>query len=237
MRRHVDHVARRGHQRSQSIGTALGTIGIVGRLDEVNVVVQRASMIGKPRNRPLERLEDARRLRLRCTVLLPVVPRHRVHRGVGVQRLDIRIVGKLRCHLLHRCGVGAIQCRAIASTFRRIAHRQGLDERTLTGAGTRSGGPGRLDRDIRRPAVVTRHRRVEIGTKRERLAPIRHRQRRIQARGFAKRADRLGVIERIQQPNALIEEPLGSRCAGRDGHVQRPQAAQLGCKCVGAASR
>jgi hypothetical protein len=61
-------------------------------------------------------------------------------------------------------------------------------------------------------AAYARHRSVEIGAERERLTPIRHRQGRIEPRGLTERADRLSVIERVQQPHALIEEALGARC-------------------------
>ncbi len=211
MRRHVNHMAGGRHQRTQSIRAPLGAIGIVGRFDQMNVVVQRTGVIGIPRDRPLERIEDACRLRLRGAILLPVVPRHRVHRRVGIQRLDVGVVRILPCHRLHGGGIRAIQRRPIAHACRRVARRQRLDQRPLAGSDLRRRGTRGLDRCVRRAAVVGGHRRIEIRTERQRLAPIRHRQRRIEPCCLTERADRFSVIERIQQPHALIEEPLGPR--------------------------
>ena len=43
---------------AEPIGAALGAIGIVGRLEQVDVVVKRARMIGVARDDRLERRED-----------------------------------------------------------------------------------------------------------------------------------------------------------------------------------
>ena len=84
-----------------------------------------------------------------------------------------------------------------------------------------------LDRRVGLPPVLLRHRRIEVGTERQRLTPMRHRKTGIQPRGFAKRANRLGMIEPIQQPQPLIEEALRLRHRCRDRHVQRPQPGEL----------
>jgi hypothetical protein len=89
------------------------------------------------------------------------------------------------------------------------------------------GGERTRDRVVRHPRVLGRHRLVEIRPERHRLAPIGHRQARVQPRGFAERAQRFGMVEGIQQPQPLIEEPLGPGSRRGDRHVQRAEPAEL----------
>ena len=142
-------------------------------------------------------------------------------------RLDVCVFTKTVGGLLHRVGVGTIQGLAITLAVGRVAQRQGIDERAF--AGRRA--TGRLqclpDRGVGLPTVLLRHGRIEIGAQRDRFPPIRHRKLGIEPRGFAERANRLGVVERIQEPQPLIEEALRSRHRGRDRHVQRPEPVEL----------
>ena len=215
------------HQRAETIGARFCPVGIGRSLEQVNVVVQCTCVVRLSRNDALESGKDARRLGLGSAVFLPVVPRHRVHLRIGVKRLHIGVIVKTVGGLLHRFGIGAVEGGAITLAVCGVSQRQRLDECLLAG-GCAAGQCARLlDSGVSLPTVFLRHRRVEVGTERDRPSPVRHRKTGIQPRCFAKRANRLSVIERIQQAQSLIEEALRLWHRGRDRHVQCPQPGEL----------
>ena len=227
VRGHMDHVSCGWHQRAETIGARCCPVGIGRSLEQVNVVVQCTCVVRLSRNDGFEHGEDARRLGLGSAVLLPVVPRHRVHLRIREECLNVRIIFKTVGGLLHRSGVGAVEGGAIAFAVSGVSQRQRLDECLLAG-GRATGQCARLpDGGVGLPTVFLRHRRIEVGTKRDRPSPVRHRKTGIQPRRFAKRANRLGVVERIQQAQPLIEEALRLGHRGRDRHVQCPQPGEL----------
>ena len=63
-------------------------------LDGVDPEVERERVVGLGAERAFERRQHLLSLGLGRAVLLPVVPRHRVHQGLGEQGLDRRVVGE-----------------------------------------------------------------------------------------------------------------------------------------------
>ena len=61
------------------------------------------------------------------------------------------------------------------------------------------------------------HRRVDVRTKHQGLAPIRHGEGRIEPRGFGKSARRFGVIEPVGQVQSLVHEQLRALDFGAHG--------------------
>ena len=76
---------------------------------------------------------------------------------------------------------------------------------------------------VRGRFLVGLHRRVDVRTEHQRLPPVRHRQTRIEARGFAERAARLGVVERVGEIQSLVDETLRGRAACRHRERMRSQ--------------
>jgi hypothetical protein len=78
----------------------------------MDVIVMRTGVIRMRGDHALERRADDGRLRFRRAVLLPVVPRHRVHHGVRVQRLYVGIVRMIGSHLRHCVRISPIERRS-----------------------------------------------------------------------------------------------------------------------------
>ena len=190
----------------------------------MDVIVQRSWMIGAARDDRFQPCEHLAGRSLRRSVLLPVIPRHGVHHRICVERPDIRIVCEARGHGFHGRCVQVIERLSIAGAVSGIARGQGFDERALARVRVRSLFRGLLNGRVRQTAVVLRHWRVEIRAECQRLPPIRHRESGIESGGFAKGADRLGVVEGVQQAHPLIEEALRARNRRRHRHVQCPQS-------------
>ena len=67
----------------------------------------------------------------RAAVLLPVVPRRRVHQRLREERGGVEVVGKARRHAAHRVGVGAIERRALGLRIGGVALGERVDEGAL----------------------------------------------------------------------------------------------------------
>ncbi len=173
------------------------------------------------RDHLLERLDHVRRAGTRRAVLLPVVPRHGVHHRRGVQRADVAVLRKLLRHVLHRIGVRLVERRAIGLRVGGVAERERFDQRLFL----RGRAAAELDRFLNRRerlrVTVGGQRRVDVRPERERFAPRRHRERRIEPPRFLERAHGFGMVERIDHADALIEELLRARRLR--GHLERPR--------------
>ena len=169
-----------------------------------------------PSDDALEGLDDLLGARMRRAIGCPQVPRPEVHHGVGEERRGLQVVGKLPCDVPHRVGVGAVEGLALGRGIGRVAFRQRLDQRALrrpraSGEALRltRGAPGlRLTIGVRRVVVV---RALRDGD-----TPEAHRTLRIQARRLSERLLRLVVVERVDQPQALIEPALRVGRSRRD---------------------
>ena len=183
-------------------------------------------MIGVRLDDALQHGADDGGLRLRRSILPPVIPRHGVHHRVRIQRQHVGIIGMGGRHLRHGVGVSAVKRRPGRRGILGEPVGQRLDQRALAGAGAESNAAGGLHGPERRPPVLGRHRRIEIRRQRQRDSPVRHRQAGIESRSLAEGASRLLVVERIQQPKTLVEEGLRAGVLGGDGHVDRAEAGE-----------
>ncbi len=228
VRGHVDHVARGRHQAAEPIGDCFGDLWRAGALHEVDVVVIRPWMIRMGGHHPLERCANRGRGRLEGTVRLPVVPGHRVHGRVGVQRLHVGIVGERRRDRRHCVRVCAIERGSRGCRIGSEARGQRLDEGAVAAAGRRRQRSRPLNGLEGLASAGLGHRRVQIRRQRHGLSPVGHRQGRIEPGRLLKCASRLGVIERVEEAHPLIEERLRSGNARRHRDVKRAEVAQLG---------
>ena len=147
---------------------------------------------------------------------LPVVPRAEVHHRFGVEHRDLVVVGELRRDLRHRRRIGRIERRPVGLRVLGVAGRDRRNQRLLARA--RLGGePARLlgGREGRRHRVFL-HRQVDVGPEHQRFAPEAHRAVGIELLRLAEGALRLVVIERVGEPESLVEIGLRLLVRGRD---------------------
>ena len=156
------------------------------------------------------------RLRLRCAVGLVVVPRHRVHRRFGEDRLRVQVVGVALRHLSHRVGEREIERGAVGRRGVGVARGERVDVGALALARVALVGLGLLERLPRRLRVLGGHRRVDVGAEREGSAPVAHRALGVGGCAGLERAHGLGVVERVAERQPLIEVALRGLRFGRD---------------------
>ncbi len=157
------------------------------------------------------------------TARRPVVPRLRVHHGLGVERLH-GVVGRILLrHALHCARVCGIERGPFRLGIGRVARRERIDERAVA--------RGRLRRQFdrlgegrqRRRVGLRHHRYVDVGAQDQRLAPEAERAAGVRLLRLAKRALRLGVIEPEREPQPLVEPRLRLRTARACLERQRAQ--------------
>ena len=235
VRRHVDHVSSGRHQRAETIGAALGAIGIVRGLEQMDVIVLRAGMIGVTRDRALQRR------RARCAVS-----------GLGVRPSASSPTASCssarRRRASGRPGRPGNVPRPSASRRRRPdrapADRRRPRRRSERPAprSARARAPSRDDARAPAPrwiaSYAARPLSSVIGALRFGPSASAWPQYAIASAGSSRAASRnariaSGVVERVEQPHALIEEPLGLRrrrvtraraaSPGRSARVQVPR--------------
>ena len=181
-------------------------------------------MIRAARKHGLERLHLLRGAALgRRPVGLPIVPRLQVHERVGEQQLDLVVIGVVGRQRRQGVGIGCIQRLAVGSGIGRVPLGHRCDQRLLLGrdaAGQRLGlghrGEGGCD-------GLGQHRQIDVGAEHISLAPVAHGAGRILALCCPERPRRLGVVEGVGEPQALIEVGLRLRAPGRDLPGQRAE--------------
>ena len=102
VRGHVHDVSRGGRQLGQMIRAGERALGRVGSLDRVNVIVNRAQVIGLAPNHGLQRRHNFFRALFRRSVRPPQAPRMQIHSGLREKRRRIKVVGKPLHHFAHR---------------------------------------------------------------------------------------------------------------------------------------
>ena len=159
--------------------------------------------------------------RARAAVRVPVVPRRRVHQRLREQRRRVEVVRELRHDVAHRGRVGGVERRTVGLRIGDVALRQRRRCSACSFADAFAGAlprlPDRVEGLLRR---LRRDRRVDVRPERERHAPVAHRAVGIDRRGLLERANRLGVVERVGQRQALVEVALRLGRRGRDLVVQ-----------------
>ena len=208
VRGHVNDVSGAGCEAGKPVGCRQRAVGIIRSLDRVNVVVDRAQVIGIALDHALERADDFFRACDRRSVLIPQSPGMQVHAGLGEKSCCVEIVGELVRHLAHGVVIILGRFLQIGDGVGRKALRHGLDIGLLAGRGC-SGKLDRLLNGVVRPFITLRVCRIVIvGTYGFRDSPIGHGQFRIQLRCVLEGARGLIVIESVDETQPLIEEFL-----------------------------
>jgi hypothetical protein len=212
-------------------------------LERVDQEVVGAGVVRRAGQHPLERVDRRHRAfaRLRA-VPAPPLPRRQHHQRLRIEHRDFVVVGELARRFHHRLRVGDVEGVGVLRRRQHGAHRRrgAVVERCRRG---REVEPRRHRLDQcplpRRDAAHERQRATCVlgrarvgGTQRvvdvrpDRIgdAPLAHRAARIEPRRLAEGAQRLGVVERIGQPQALVEELLRQRLARGDGQVSLADA-------------
>ena len=114
MRGHVDHVARGGHEREQTIGGRFRFFGLFG-FHQVNVQVQCAGMLRIARDDFFGERDNLRCSFVRPSVPRPVTPGSEVHHRFHIECGRIEIVRIALVRFAHGFGVRAIARFAIFS--------------------------------------------------------------------------------------------------------------------------
>ena len=208
MGRHVDDVAGAGHEPRQPLGAGNSLLGL-GRLHRVDVQMAGARMVRILLDHALQEIDEAPRLGPRLAVGRPVVPGTQVHDRVGREHGRFEIVGKAIRDFVHGSRVGRVQGRTLDGRHRRVACRQGVDERRLALARVGLSLDRRLDRVPCGHPARRVHRRVDVRAVGVRDPPVADRALRIDFRRLVVGPDRLGVIEAPHEPQPLIEILLG----------------------------
>ena len=229
VRRHVDDVSRAGHQRQQPIRFLLGALGRPRRFPEVNPVMERTGMLRIGREHALDGRQRLRRAVVGQAVAGPVVPRPQVHQRLGEQRAGIEIAREPTLNAAHGLGIRAVGLLPVGGNAG-VTGAQRLDVGPLARRGGRRRSHRLLHERQRLRLVVRRHRRVDVGTEHERLAPVGHRAGGIQPRRFGERATRLGMIEAVGEVQALVDELLRAGRSGRDRKRVRAEVLQSRCE-------
>ena len=147
-----------------------------------------------------------------------------VHPRFREQRSRIGIVGIFLHHFPHRVTIIFRSLSPVSLWVRRKAfrHRENVVAFGIGGIATQL--HRLLNRLVRLLEAVFARRIVVVRTDRLRHPPVSHRQLRIERRRFLKRARRLVMVERVNQPQSLIEKPLCPCVLSRNRMVQIAQA-------------
>ncbi|TIL81179.1 MAG: hypothetical protein E5Y81_03930 [Mesorhizobium sp.] len=122
VRWHVHDVSGAGHEGGKPVGMGFGPLRRRGRLDGMDIEMDRAGMIRIARQHPLQRGHKLDRVRLwRCSAVKPVVPGHQVHKRVSVEHGDLVILRMAVCQFRHRRGIGLVQGALVGRSIGAVA--------------------------------------------------------------------------------------------------------------------
>ena len=210
-----------GHHAAEPLRRGERALRLRRRLHRVHVVMIGAGMRRIPGEDLLECRLDLQRARRRPAVVRPELPRIDVHQRFGEQHLHVEIVRepardlahRVRVRLQHRAAVGRIERLCAGVPLRERADERLLDRRCVRRV--LLGELQRLPGDLGPRLGHDGH--VVVGADRQRHAPIARGADRIALGRGGERAGRLVVVERPEQPHALIEVSLrlGRRDRGR----------------------
>ena len=148
--------------------------------------------------------------------------------------LRVEVLGIVVCHFSHGVRERAVSGLAIGR-LARIPQRHRVDVRLLSRTRPRFQPDRLLRRRVRFRLVLRIHLRIDVRAEDERLAPERHRTRRVETGSLRECAGRLGMIESVGEVHPLIDEQL--RAVGFRGHRKRMGAEILQPRCEGHSGR
>ncbi len=220
---HVRDVAGTGHERRQSFGARHGAVRL-RLLHAVDEQVAGAGVAGVAREHRFQPPDRDAHVGPGLVVREPVVPRTQVHDGIGPEHDRVVIGGVAGRQLGHRPRVRTVARRALRGRRRRVPVRERTDVRALLFAGAVDERERPRNRFLRLGAGGLVHRGIDVRPARQRRAPPADGAPGIQARRLLERTDRLRMVERVRETEALIEILLRERNARRNLVVVIAQA-------------
>ena len=147
---------------------------------------------------------------------LPVIPRRQVHQRFRCEDGDLVVVGIALGDIHHGIGIGAVERTAVGGRIGCVALGQGFDQRLFVRPCRRRKllGPHRRRHGGSGGGGI--HRRVDVRSQHQRLAPVTHGASWIDLLCLAEGAARFGMVEAIGEPQSLVEVALGLGRCGRD---------------------
>jgi hypothetical protein len=152
-----------------------------------------------------------------------------VHQGLGVKRADVGVARVFPPDRAHGVGERPVQRSPVGGLGIGVSLREGVDQRALDG--TRPGGAlAGLCQGFRPPAGVwlVDGRVIDVRAARVGDPPPGHRTGRVERRRLPERADRLVVVERVEEVETLVEIALGLGRGGRHRTAPRPESVEQG---------
>ncbi len=238
VRGHVQEVPGVRHQAAQPVRDGQRRLGCRGHLHQVDVHVDHPRVLASGGGGE-GGFEDGLGLRRACAFgrfarpEVPQLPGREVHKGVGVQGGDVRVVRGELVDRAHAVGVGGVPDRAVLDGLRlRVAGAQCGDQRLLDGGGAArllvrqlDGRVGPVDGADQVLVVEEIPGFVVVRAERVRDAPVGHGTVGVGLGGRLEAGDGLLVVEGVRPRQAAVEPAL---CVGRG----RGHGAGVGAKVV-----
>ena len=179
-------VSRSRRQCGEPVRRSQRSFRRVRRFNCVNVVMERAEMVGIALDHRLQGRDNLLRALLGRPVTMPQTPRMKVHPRFREQRRRIKIVGVVLYHFPHGVAIifGSLPQVGLRVCRKAFRHRQNVAAFGVGGIATQV--HRLLDRLVRLLEAVLACRIVVVRPHRLGNPPERHRQVRIQFRGFLK---------------------------------------------------
>jgi hypothetical protein len=176
--------------------------------------MERPGVIGIARQHALQRADDLLRARLRRALGRPEIPRPEVHHRVREERGSLEVAGESLRDVAHGVGVRTVEALALGGGVQGVTLGERVDERALRGSRGRGQSLRLLDGLARAFLALGIGGVVVVRPLGDREAPVAHRACGIESRSLAERPLRLVMVERVDEPQALIEPPLRRRAGG-----------------------
>ena len=232
VRRHVNDMTGGRYERVEPLRARERASRRRRRFDRVDVVMVGADVHRIALEHRLQHRDDFFRAFRRLAVARPQLPRPQIHQALCVERRGVEIVGIAFHDVAHGVLVLNRERSQICLWIVGVPLHQRLDVRALARPSTRLRAGGRVcqERLCALRCVVGRllargiDVEVDVRTERERNPPMRHRRGGVELRRAAERADRLVVVEAVDERQTLVEELLRLAALRRDGMIQFAEA-------------
>ena len=171
----MDEVAGSQVERRETVGAGRRPFRPVGSLDHVDVVMDRPDVVGVALHDSFQHPDDLGGVPLRFGAAgLPVIPRRQVHQRFGGQHGDLGVGGVAPGDIHHGVGIGGVERAAVRRGIGGVAPGQRIDQRLFMGTRRRRQGLGPRHGGHGGGGGIGVHRRVDIRTQDQRLAPVAH---------------------------------------------------------------